>query len=72
MPTCDGLEATRVIRITEEHEGRQRVPIYALTANVLNSDREECLAAGMDGFLAKPIPLTALQKLINDIRNRAR
>ena len=68
MPVCDGLEATRVIRAAQEREGRKRLPVYALTANVMSSDREDCLLAGMDGFLAKPIPLAALQALISDVR----
>ncbi|MGV3615394.1 MAG: PAS domain S-box protein [Fimbriimonas sp.] len=55
MPICDGLEATRAIRQAEAREGKPRLPIYALTANAMSEDRAECLAAGMDGFLAKPI-----------------
>lgn len=68
MPTCDGLEATRVIRMAEARDGRRRLPVYALTANAMRGDREECLAAGMDGFLAKPIPLAALQAVLNEIQ----
>ncbi|MFX8339337.1 response regulator [Acinetobacter baumannii] len=68
MPICDGLEATRAIRQSEQNEGRPRLPIYALTANALSDDRDECLAAGMDGFLAKPIPLPALQALLSRVQ----
>jgi CheY-like chemotaxis protein/HPt (histidine-containing phosphotransfer) domain-containing protein len=53
MPRMSGLEATAAIR-QRESAGR-RVPIVAMTANVLSGFREECLAAGMDGFVSKPI-----------------
>jgi CheY-like chemotaxis protein len=53
MPGSDGIEATR--RIREAETGGQRTPIIALTANAFEEDREACLAAGMDGFLTKPL-----------------
>jgi two-component system sensor histidine kinase/response regulator len=53
MPQLDGYEATREIRRLED--GRRRIPIVALTANAMKSDEERCIAAGMDGFLSKPI-----------------
>ncbi|MGA0612528.1 ATP-binding protein [Caldimonas sp. KR1-144] len=54
MPTMDGITATRRIRASEAESGAQRVPIVALTANAYASDRDQCLAAGMDEHLAKP------------------
>ena len=57
MPVMDGLEATRRIR---QRESGTRVPIIALTANVLPGDRERCLSSGMDEFLTKPFNLRNL------------
>jgi CheY-like chemotaxis protein len=55
MPGVDGLEATQRIRAAEASLGAPRTPIVALTANAFAEDREACLAAGMDGFLVKPL-----------------
>ncbi|MBO9558527.1 MAG: response regulator [Caulobacter sp.] len=61
MPGMDGLEAGRVIRTREAAEGRTRTPILAVTASVLSHETERYMAAGMDGFVAKPI---AAQRLV--------
>ena len=55
MAGIDGLEATRRIRAAETGHRRRRTPIVALTANAFPEHREACLAAGMDGFLTKPL-----------------
>jgi CheY-like chemotaxis protein len=55
MPGMDGLEATRRIRAFEAEHGGVRTPIIALTANASAEDRDACLAAGMDGFVIKPL-----------------
>jgi PAS domain S-box-containing protein len=52
MPEMDGLEATQLIRLIK---GRENLPILAMTANVFESDRQACLAAGMSDFVAKPV-----------------
>ena len=63
MPVMDGLAAARAIR--ESEAGGARVPIIALTGNAMPGDREACVAAGMDDYLAKPFSLTALKAMID-------
>ena len=55
MPHVDGLAATRMIRAEAEQNGRARVPIIAMTASVLEAHRRASAAAGMDGFVSKPV-----------------
>jgi CheY-like chemotaxis protein len=65
MPDVDGFEATREIRRAESTRGGH-IPIVAMTANALEGDREACLDAGMDGYLAKPVQLSALRAVIEE------
>ena len=61
LPIIDGYEATRQIR---QLPGRGKVPIIALTANALQGDRETCLSAGMNDYLAKPFKRNDLQQIL--------
>jgi len=60
MPGVDGLEASRRIRQLEAAEAREPIPIIALTASVLDQDRQAALDSGMNGFASKPLDLNAL------------
>ena len=71
MPVMGGLEATKAIRVRDAESGRH-TPIVALTANAMEGDRERCLAAGMEGFLAKPINRRDLLETIARAAGRAR
>ncbi|QDU26127.1 Signal transduction histidine-protein kinase BarA [Anatilimnocola aggregata] len=68
MPEMDGFETTRAIRTNEAKDDNQkRLPIIALTANAVAGDRERCLAAGMDGYVTKPINPTTLIDAIENL-----
>ncbi len=55
MPVMDGLEATRQIRAREEETGAPRTPVVAVTAHVLEEEKDRCFCMDMDGFVGKPI-----------------
>jgi len=63
MPEMDGAQATQLIRQQQEMTG-VRVPIVAMTANAMAGDREKCLSAGMDDYIAKPISLDELVAVV--------
>jgi signal transduction histidine kinase/CheY-like chemotaxis protein len=68
MPEMDGLEASR--RIVARWPQVERPRIIAMTANAMQGDREECLAAGMDDYVTKPIRVDALVQALNQVRSR--
>jgi len=71
MPEMGGFEATAAIRRQEAGTGRH-IPIVALTAHAMKGDRERCMAAGMDGYLAKPVQRDELRETIQQLAaNRA-
>ncbi len=64
MPEMDGLEATKIIRKSEARTARH-IPIVAMTAHALKGDRDNCIAAGMDDYLPKPIKLETLKSMLD-------
>ena len=64
MPEMDGLEATRLMRERELNSNNHQ-PIVAMTALVMKGDRERCIAAGMDGYLSKPIRAQELDEVLD-------
>ncbi|MBC5828365.1 MAG: response regulator [Candidatus Eremiobacteraeota bacterium] len=63
MPHMDGFAATRAIRKAEIRSG-ERLPIIAMTANAMEGDREECIAAGMDDYVSKPVTSQNLRDIL--------
>ncbi len=65
MPEMDGLQATRSIRTWEaQHRPEYPVVIIAITASALEGDREACLSAGMDDFIAKPFTVEEMREVL--------
>jgi len=66
MPVMDGLQATALIR-SQEAKSTGHIPIIGVTAHALRGDREKCIAAGMDGYLAKPIHVDELARVLGEV-----
>ena len=69
MPDMDGFEATGIIRAREKSSGAH-LPIIAMTAHAMKGDEERCLAAGMDGYVSKPIQVEQLFATIDSVLAR--
>jgi CheY-like chemotaxis protein len=69
MPRMNGFEATRIIRKWQGGQSGEACPIVALTAHVLTEHVEQCLAAGMDDHLSKPLHLKELRELLESIES---
>ena len=67
MPEVDGLEATRRIRLLEQEE-LKNIPIYAMTADIIPETIAEFEAAGMNGYLAKPVDVSEVMAVIEKIK----
>ncbi len=66
MPEMDGFETTEAIRSGEKTSG-EHIPIFAMTAHAMKGDRERCLAAGMEGYLSKPIRVDKLYEAVEGV-----
>lgn len=69
MPEMDGFEATRIIRSREKAKGGH-IPIIAMTAHAIKGAEEECLKAGMDYYISKPIKVDYLYQIIEELINK--
>lgn len=67
MPVFDGIQATRTIRQLEVKRSARRTPIIAMTARAMPGDREECLSAGMDAYVSKPLDSRLLLRTIDQL-----
>jgi CheY-like chemotaxis protein len=67
MPELDGLETTKIIRNRKDFLQVRNIPIIALTAYAMAGDKDKCLDAGMNGYLAKPVDIKNLEKLLKNL-----
>lgn len=68
MPILDGVEATQAIRAGQAGEKNANIPIIAMTAYALTTDRDIFLGAGMNGYVSKPVGVDTLKTALKDIR----
>ena len=66
MPVMDGYEATHAIRELEQKSSLEHMPVIAMTANAMEGDKDKCLQAGMDDYVAKPVKQDALKQVLSD------
>jgi CheY-like chemotaxis protein len=67
MPKLDGFETTRLIRQDDRYQQVKNIPIIALTANAMASDKEKCFDVGMNGYLSKPVTKPILSNKIIEL-----
>lgn len=67
MPELDGFETTRSLRSSSSYILNRGIPVIALTAHAMRGDRERCLAAGMNGYLSKPLEPPALKRVLAEV-----
>ena len=65
MPVMDGYEATHAIRDLEQENTLERMPVIAMTANAMEGDKDKCIRAGMDDYVAKPVKQDALKQVLS-------
>ena len=70
MPVMNGYEATKIIRDIEHRKGGNHIPIVALTAYAMKSDKDLCIEAGMDDYISKPFKRQQFLDSIVDVLNR--
>ena len=66
MPELDGYEATKIIRDITSKVRQHDIPVIAVTANAMSGDEDKCKAAGMNGYISKPIKREALQQALRE------
>ena len=71
MPEMDGYEAARKIRELETSENLPHTQIIAMTASALQSDRNECMEAGMDNYISKPVSQSDLKAVVEKAAQKA-
>ena len=67
MPVMDGVEATKIIRSSNDFGSKKDTPIIALTAHAMDGDREKFLAKGMNDYISKPVRMEGLEKALSRI-----